>query len=324
MNPQAGTYNPQQQYGGTLQGSSPSLQGGSNTLQVTANPMDYTNFGVQQGATEPAPTTQQTTPYYDAGAAAAAQAAAERAQKIAQANAIKGSITGVINNVKGVYDAIYGDLNVVGADKTRSVNQKYNNENTALVDQYNTDFPQIGNAYASRGTYDSGYRIEREDGANKQYNNMLTNLGTARGEDLAKVGEWLGTQRAQVGADSSTLDSLQSLINQSEDPDQLAQYQQQINQRLNDLTASRAGMKSQSSYMQQANQLVDSTDQSAGIRGTISAIVSGAAPAPLKRSTATRLIQSSGLPPEIQNQLLGELDDQLNTATQTTEVTPVG
>jgi hypothetical protein len=306
-----GTYNPQGGAGAYLQGSSPNLQGSPNTLQVTANPQTQNlTFGTPQGATDP--TAPATTPYYDA---AAAQAAADAAAKAAQANAIKGAITGITNNIRSVYDAIYGDLNVVGTDKTRSVNQKYNNENTALVDQYNTDFPAIGNAYAARGVYDSSYRQDSEAGANKQFTNMQGQLQTGRAEDLAKVGQWVDQQRAQVGADNATLGGLEALIAQSTDPDQLASYQQQITQKLADLTASRAGMRSQESYAQTANSLVDSTDQSAGLRGTLSAIVQGAAPAPLKRSTAMKLIQSSGLPPEQQQALVNDFDKQLSGTT---------
>lgn len=318
MNPQ-GTYNPQS--GGTisLQGSSYNPQQTYSGLQVTANPQT-SSFSSPQGATTQSTTTGTGTTYYDQ---AAADAAALQAQRTAQANAIKSTISGIVNSVKGAYDAIYGDLNTVGADKTRSVNQKYNNENTALVDQYNTDFPQIGNAYASRGVYDSSYRQDSEAGANKQYNNMLDQLQTGRTEDLAKVGQWVDTQRAQVGADGATLNSLEALIAQSTDPDQLASYQQQISQKLADITASRAGLRSQAAYKQTADSLVDSTDQSAGLRGTLSAIVAGAAPAPLKRSTAMKLVQSSGLPPEVQNQLISDFDKQLSGTSDQTDQTVV-
>lgn len=302
-------YNPQ---GGgiTLQGGSGTvLQGSSPNLQPTYNPQQQSVGAVQGATTQTAPTQ---TPYYDA---AAAQAAADRAAKIAQANAIKGSINGIINSVRGVYDAIYGDLNTVVADKANAVTSRYNKENTALVDQFNTDFPTIGNAYSARNTYDSSYRKDSEAGAQKQFENMADDLVTTRDEDMAKVGQWGDTQRAQVGADRGTLDTMQQLIAQSEDPDQLMAYQQQIADKLNQVSASRAGLRSQAAYKASADSLVNTADRSANLRQTLGNIIQGAAPAPLKRSVATKLIQNSGLPADQQAALVDDFEKQLLNGT---------
>lgn len=303
-------------------GSTLNPQQTSGNLQVTGNPMDYTQFsqpsaGVVQGATSP------TTPYYDAEAAAASAAAsaaeAAKAQRIAQANALKGGLTGMVNNIKSVYDAIYGDIDAVGADKTKGVQQRYNNERTAVVDQFNTDFPQIGNAYSARNTYDSSYRQDAEQGATKQFDNVQTGLATGRDEDLGAVGRFVATERAQVGADQSGLTQMQQLINASEDPDELTTLQQTLNDRINQVTASRAGMRSQDAYRAEANSLVSTADRSVGLRQNISNIVAGAAPAPLKRSVAMKLIQSSGLPEGEQQALVDDFERQLSGTTTNPE-----
>lgn len=307
MNPQLqGTYNPQGGAGAYLQGGSGiSLQGSPNTLQVTANPQtqDLT-FGntATLGATTDTP---NTTPYYDAEAAA-------KAQKIAQANALKGGLTGIINNIKGVYDAIYGDIDVVGADKSRAVTNRYNKENTALVDQFATEFPQIGNAYSARNTYDSSYRQDAEQGATKQFNNMQDTLALGRDEDLAKVGQYVATQRAGVAADKSALSQMEQLIAASEDPAELQQLQQTLNQKIAEVTASRAGLRSQDSYRAEADALVSTADRTQGLKQNLSNIIAGAAPAPLKRSVAMKLIQSSGLPAEQQQVLVNDFEKELS------------
>lgn len=307
MNPQLqGTYNPQGGAGTYLQGGSGiSLQGSPNTLQVTANPQKQNlTFGntATLGAVDTKP---NTTPYYDAEAAA-------KATRIAQANALKGGITGIINNIKGVYDAIYGDIDAVGADKSKSVTNRYNKESTALVDQFATEFPQIGNAYSARNTYDSSYRQDAEQGAQKQYNNMQDTLALGRDEDLAKVGQYVATQRAQVGADKSALSQMEQLIAASEDPAELQQLQQTLNQKIADVTASRAGMRSQDSYRAEADALVSTADRTQGLMQNLSNIIAGAAPAPLKRSVGMKLIQSSGLPADQQQVLVNDFERQLS------------
>lgn len=288
----------------TLQGGDgTSLQGSPNTLQVGADPTNL-QFGSALGAT-PDPATTPGGTYTDPAVAAAAA-------KRAQAQALKGGLTGLVNNIHSVYNAIYGDLDTVGADKTKAVNQRYNTENTALVDQFNTDFPQIGNAYSARNTYDSSYRQDSEGNAVKQFGNAQDSLSQGRNEDVAKVGQYIATQRAQAGADQGTLTSIQDMINASEDPAELQQLQQTLNQRLADVTASRAGLRSQDAYMAEANSLVDTTDRSAGLRQNISNIVAGQAPAPLKRSIANKLIQSSGLPAAEQQALINDFEKQLS------------
>lgn len=249
------------------------------------------------------------------GGGAGSTAAAEKAAKVAQANAMKGGLYGVINNVKSVYDAIYGDLDTVGRDKSAAVNSRYNKENTALVDQFNTEFPAIGNAYSARGTYDSSYRQDSEAGATKQYNNMQDNLVTGRDEDLSKVGQFIGGQRAQVGADKNSLDSITALINASENPDELLQLQQTLTDKLGQVQASRAGLRSQDSYRAEADSYVSTADRTAGLKQSLGNIIAGSAPAPLKRSVAGKIIQTSGLSAGEQKAAMDEFEQLLATGT---------
>lgn len=315
MNPQSGTYNPQSGAGGGI-----SLQGSSPQLQPTFNPQQAAGIPLYNGGGQTLGATTDTGSGYVPYDAAAAQAAADKAQKVAQANQLKGSINGIINNVKGVYDAIYGDLNVVGADKASQVQQRYNNENTALVDQFSTEFPSIGNAYAGRGAYDSSYRQDAEAGATRQFNNMQNDLVTGRNQDLSKVGEYVAGQRAQVGADRSSLDNMAAMIANSEDPAELQQIQQQISDKLGQVTASRAGLQSQDAYRATADQLVSTADRSGALKQTLGNIISGAAPSALKRSVAGKLIQSSGLSPDEQAMLVSDFEKQLLNGTDQTVV----
>lgn len=295
-------------------------QGSMTTPQAPSSNVNLIQGSQPQIQPAPAPqvqggtTVQNTAPTYDY---AATQAAAAAAQKAAQARALRSSINGIINNVRSVYDAIYGDLDVVGADKANAVQQRYNKENTALVDTFNTEFPTIGNAYSARNTYDSSYRKDSEAGAQKQFENMQGDLVTGRDEDIAKVGQFVATQRAQVGADRGTLDNIANLIAQSEDPEQLQTYAQQINDRLSQVQASRAGLQSQAAYRATADSLVSSADRSSGLKQTLSNIISGAAPAALKRSVAGKLIQSSGLPAEQQAALVDDFEKQLLNGSET-------
>jgi hypothetical protein len=252
------------------------------------------------------------------GATAVDPAVVEQQKRVAQANALKGGITGIINNIKGVYDAIYGDVDAVGKEKAGQVDQRFNQETKSLTDQFASQFPGIGNAYASRGTYDSSYRINAEDAAKTGFNNQLTGIGQDRGNALAEVGKYVAGQQADVNANKGGLDAILAQIQASENPDELQALQNSLDERKRSLEASRAGLRSRDSYLGEVNRIAPTGDRLAGLTANLTNVINSQVPAPLKRAIGRQLIANSGLPPAQQAQAQATLDSQLQA-----EETPV-
>lgn len=238
---------------------------------------------------------------------AATQAAALKAQ----ADAIKGSITGLINNIKGVYDALYGDVTNVAADKTNQVTNQYGQDVKSLTDQFNTEFPKIGQGYGARGTYDSSYRINAEKGAQDQFGNANTTLAQGRDQDLAKVGQYLAEQQAQFGAQKGGLDAINAQIAASENPDELTSLQNTLTSRLADLSASRASNQTQASYLQTLNSQVPVGNRIAGLQTSLTNVLNSAVPAPIKLAIAGQLVSQSGLSGTDTDKLLQDFQQQV-------------
>lgn len=309
-----GNWDGQPEYG------TPTIQGSNQTLQATSTGTGDQRLdgggGATLGAATAAPASGgggggYTAPYVD-------PAVAERQKRIAQANALKGGITGIINNIKGVYDAIYGDVDAVGKEKAGQVDQRFNQETKSLTDQFSQQFPAIGNAYASRGTYDSSYRINAEEGAKTGFNNQLEGVGQDRSNALAEVGRYVAGQQADVNAQKGGLDAIISQIQSSENPDELQALQNTLDERKRTLEASRAGLRSKDSYLGEVNRIAPTGDRLAGLTANLTNVINSQVPTPLKRAIGRQLIANSGLPPAQAAQATATLDAQLQA-----EETPV-
>ena len=70
-------------------------------------------------------------------------------------------------------------------------------------------------------------------------------------------------------------------------------------------------IQSEQAYREKLNTIAPSADRLAGLQATLTNIVNGAAPGPLKRAVAQQVIGSSGLSKEEQDQLLGQVNSQI-------------
>lgn len=285
---QTNTYNPQQT------SSIPAYYGGGGTTY--SNTADFTPDATAGG-----------TSTYDAAAAAAAA-------RTAQANALKSSITGLIGNIKGVYDAIYSDVNNVAADRTAQVDKSYNQDVQGLTGQFNNLFPQIGQGYAARGTYDSSYRGDAEKGATDQFGNEIGQLQTGHNQDLAGIGQFVSQQQANINSQKGGLDAVSQQIAASENPDELQALKNTLDERLRTVTASRADLGTQGSYLAQLNAAVPVQNRLGPLQETLTNVINSAVPAPVKKAIANQIVSQSGVGGDEAKKLLDQINSQIDTS----------
>ncbi|HRF70013.1 MAG TPA: hypothetical protein PKV66_01135 [Candidatus Pelethenecus sp.] len=285
--PQGGTYNPQQ--AGTYDQTA-----GGSTLGAST----YGGAGGGGGGG-----------YYDAAAAAAA---AEEAAKQARIQQSRDAITGLVGSITGVYDALYGDIGTVARDKTNQLETKYGREIGNLTDEFNSQFPLIGQNYAGRGAYDSGYRIEAEDRATGGYQRSLGDINYNKRQDLAKLGQEIAMTQADINANKGGVQAILAQIGAMDDENALTNLRNELDTKLRTVQASRAGNMSQGAYMQRLNQTVPGAARAGEIRANLQNVLKSAIPTALKRSVATQLVNNAGVDPEIAAALMGEINLQLS------------
>ena len=316
---------------GQIDSGVPSLQGSLNTtnpegyntqtsgirLQAPNTGTGDQRIGVSAPAPAPAPVRPPApveTPEQRAIRMAADAAERERQARIQKANQLRSGISNMIGTIRGVYDAIYGDIDVAANDQISALTERNAMENKTLTNQFATEFPKIGNAYGARGVYDSSYRMDAENAAQTGFNDELARVGMGFKEDLGKVGKYVAGARAEVGAGRTTLDNILRQIAETDDPDQLMTLRAKLEEKQNQLNVSRAGMLNQSGYLGQLNEIAPANDRISSLTTSLGNVMNSAIPASLKRSIGTQLINNAALPPAQAQQILDQFSGQLGTA----------
>lgn len=238
-------------------------------------------------------------------------------QTAAQRSSLKTGITNLISETLGIYDSLFGNLGTAAASQAKALGEKYARETGALNEQFAQEIPRIGQAYAGRGAYDSSWRIGAEQEAKKNLETQLAGVMETYKTAGQKLGQDVATQEAQFKGGQTSLNEMLARLPNITDINELNALEAEIRKIKTQLGTSAAGLQSQEAYMQRFEQLAPTTDRTAQLRQTLSTIIRGGAPTPLKQSVAAQVIGSSGLTPEEQQTLLNEVNAQLVPSTTT-------
>ena len=263
------------------------------------------------GGTVAGASTTRQAPVQSAPAGPTPQQVAEQTKQANLAKA-RNSITGLVNNIRGVYEALYGDVGTAAAEKTGQVEQKYGVEERALTDQFNEQFPAIGRAFSGRNTYDSSYRINAEEGAKKGFANTLEQQNMAKQAELAGIGQFLQESRAGIEGGKGTLDLVIQQINQSDNEQELQSVMNELQAKMTALQQQRAGSQPQNFYLQKLNETVPSASRLPQLQATLANVIGSSVPGPVKQSIVTQLINNASLSPQEKEQIMAQYMGQIN------------
>lgn len=241
----------------------------------------------------------------------AAQRAAQEAADNARRGQLKTEATSLLQNLMGAYDSLFGNVRSAAKSQSDLLDKRYNQEVTGLTDQFNQELPKVGRAYASRGTFDSSYRGDAENQATTGFNNQIQDIGSQREADAAKIGQFVAEKEGMVNAEKGLLAKMLGDLPNVNDLNELTQLKQSIDRKIADVQTAQAGTQSQAAYASKLGEIAPSADRMGSLQATLTNIVNGAAPGPLKRAVAQQVIGSSGLTEEQQRQLLGEVNSQI-------------
>lgn len=293
----------------------------SRIVATLGNSSPGPQFGIGQSAAPP-PQQIQSRPVSNnqvlgaqtnTGWTAGAQRAGGAAPGVDMAKVTQGrsAIKGLVNSMLGVYDALYGDINNVARDKTNQVADRYNLDLQSQTDQFNEQFPAIGQAYQSRGSYDSSYRMNAEEAAQNQFKNNLGALAQGRDQDLAGVGQFVAQQQADINAQKGGVQAILAQIDQTDDVNELTQLRNTLDERLRSVQAARAGAQSQGSYLSQLNAVVPAESRVAGLQQNLTNVINSQVPSAVKRTIGQQLIQNAGIPQSQVADLLNGFNAQI-------------
>ena len=232
-------------------------------------------------------------------------------QQAAQRSSLQKGIQKLVGDAMGVYDSLYGNLNTAAASQRQALESRFSRETGALGEQFTQEIPRIGQAYAARGAYNSSWRGGAESRAKKAFEGQLAGLGEQQKAEMGKIGQEVATREAEFGAGQAALNRALALVPQTTDITELTNLQTEIQKQIDNLRTQQAGLQSQEAFVQRFQQLAPASDRMAQLSRTLSTIIQGEAPVPLKQSVAAQIIGSSGLTPEEQQQALTNFNAQL-------------
>lgn len=248
---------------------------------------------------------------YDPYAAQRAEAARQKAAEEKQAAELRTGITGTIGNLQNSYNQLFGDISTAGQSQKAKLDERYGRETRDLGDQFNSEFPRIGKAYAGRGAYSSSYRQDAENTAQQQFSRQLEDIRLQRKNEAEKIGQYVAEQQAKIQGQQGLLNSTLGRLGGYTNVSDLMALRNKIDEQLAEVTASRAGAQSRDAYMQRFAELAPATDRMNNLRATLSNIINGAAPGPIKQQMVEQIIGSAGLNPDEQDVLKRDLLTQI-------------
>lgn len=289
--------------GGGLQvtGASPQQTVSAGGLQPTYNPQGG-NPGVLGSSTTPAGLTDTTVANtVDPAAAAAAAKAAEDAAKAA---ALRGEITNIANTIKDIFNSRYGQVDASAAEQSGKLNDRFATESGDITRQVEGENQKLGAAHAASGSFDSSYRGNNVDTVTRAGEGQIRDLGTEMQDNLAKIAAWITQQKTGFDAQKSGIDAVLARIGEAQDPAELAQIRNSLEGRATELRAGNADNNTFAQNRSALEGIAPSSARAQQLKTTLSQIVAGSADTSQKSVIAERLIQSAGLTPQEQQELL--------------------
>lgn len=203
-----------------------------------------------------------------------------------------------------VFQALFGDIDAVIRDRTDQTIQQFGREEQGITSQFNQDLPNLGKAFSARGLGSSDYRTDAEGRATSQFEDQLATIGDEKRQALAGIGSFGAQSKADLTADQGSLGALGSRAGEIDDVNQLLQIRDTVEAKIRDLEAKRSGLRTQGEFINGLNSVAPLQDRVASLKASITSLVNGNAPRPLKDSVANALIGNSGLGADVQQTLL--------------------
>jgi len=299
--------------GGSIQGSSPTIQGSSPNLQPTVNPQNGQNLSLGGGAAPQG--LVNTAPAVDPAAVAAAQAAAAQAAKV---RSLRGEVTNIANSIKDIFNSRYGLVDAGAQEQTGKLNQRFGTESGDISTQVEGENQKLGAAHAAGGSFDSSYRGNNQDTVTTAGNNQIRDLGTELQDNLAKIAQWVSTQKGGFDAEKSGMDSIVGRLGETEDVGELSSLRSQLDARIAQLRGGQAEYNTNAQNKGALEGIAPASQRTQQLKTTLSQIVAGNADPKMKTAIAGQLIQSAGLSPEDAQSLLSGVNSEIQKQAETT------
>lgn len=198
-----------------------------------------------------------------------------------------------IRQINDAYNALYGDITNLANERRGQLEKTYGKQFQDLSKAYEDTNQGLLNAYGARGLADSSYKNKGITRAGDTYKSDSENLRQGYNQNLADIGRFAQTTRSGFEAGQQAINRMNPIFVGSAADVQNAQNS--LSGQLAQLQQQRAGLGTQSGYINQLNSIAPTQSQGpTQLQKQLQDLVGASAPAFAKNQIAGALIQQQG------------------------------
>jgi hypothetical protein len=188
------------------------------------------------------------------------------------------------------FEDVLRRVDAMAQEKRGAFEANYAQQQQGLDKNFGATTTGIDDQYSARNAYHSSYRENAQQQAKDAYDSATTQLGTAKGNDLASIGKFVDEQRASLNGSRPNYN-----LDEYGEVDDLMEVQQNVDQALNKIRETGAGLGSNSEYMTRLNSIAPTQETgSAALKAQLDKLVNVGTNPDAKRAIAMTTIANAG------------------------------
>lgn len=213
-----------------------------------------------------------------------------------------GSLRGDIKNKQGAvmaaYDQLFGDLDNLGRDRSRTVEEDAGKNIGKLTQQYTSAIPGIESSYSAIGAGDSTDTRDAKIGAKQGFDDSVEEVGKTKDADLAKIGQYINESKGKYGADKDSILRLISRVDETEDEGDLNAARNSVEDKLGTLGAERATLGTDAGARGQLSSITADAGRFDSVKSSLDNILASSLSGGVKAAAVQAIADSADLSPE--------------------------
>lgn len=208
-----------------------------------------------------------------------------------------GSERAKIMNMMQLFDQAFNEalarVDALANDKRTQLTDNQKTQQGSLDKNYETTSRGIDDQFSARNAYRSSYREGAQQQAQEAYDTATTGLQSATDKDLANVGQFAESQKAQFNTGRPSFD-----VNAYDKVSDLLSIGQDVDQAIKQLKATSAGLGTTGEYMGKLNAIAPAKETGSDVLKTqLDKLAGTSANADTKRRIALTTIKNAGQDP---------------------------
>jgi hypothetical protein len=229
----------------------------------------------------------------------------------AEAAKKRGQLQGTWNTLKSVFDGLFGDIDNTVREKSADLQKNYDDQTNQVQNDYTKTAAQQANVFGGRGLGSSSYYQDAQKDASDTLQSTVDGLIKDNQANQAKLGEYATTTKSGVNASRQALEDQANNLGNYGLTD-LNSVEGNFNSALQNAQQQRAGLKSNSQFIQDLNGIAPQQQQgSAQLQSKLANLINSSAPDSAKRYIAQGLIKAGTFGDQNQSAYWNNYFDQL-------------